>query len=227
MDRISIDPQQAANEYQVEDREDLLGGVSVIRAAAARVVRGRDALPAPEPAEIAAIPYYAWNHRGPGAMAVWVPRDPSIIKAPPGETLASASRASASHTWATDTPAALNDQLEPDSSGDHSIPRHTWWPHRGTTEWVQYDLPGPTEVRAAEVYWFDDTGVGQCRVPASWRLLYRAGDEWRDVPGANGYGVEKDRFNTVEFDPVTTTALRVEVSLREGFSGGVLEWRVR
>jgi hypothetical protein len=77
------------------------------------------------------------------------------------------------------------------------------------------------------VYWFDDqpTGGG-CRVPASWRLLYRAGKGWREVGHASGYGLAKDRFNRVTFDAVETTALRLEVRLRPGFSGGILEWRV-
>jgi hypothetical protein len=41
-----------------------------------------------------------------------------------------------------------------------------------------------------------------------------------------GYEVRKDRFNPVSFDPVETTAIRVEVRLQPGFSGGILEWRV-
>jgi hypothetical protein len=38
--------------------------------------------------------------------------------------------------------------------------------------------------------------------------------------------VARDRFNVVEFEPVATTALRVEVQLQANFSGGVLEWRL-
>ena len=63
--------------------------------------------------------------------------------------------------------AALNDLIEPSSSIDHSIPRFTWWSRRGTREWVQYDLPVPTRVSGVSVYWFDDTGTGRCRLPAS------------------------------------------------------------
>lgn len=42
-----------------EHRPDLLGGVTVLRS---------------EAAGLTAVPYYAWNHRGPGAMAVWLGR---------------------------------------------------------------------------------------------------------------------------------------------------------
>jgi hypothetical protein len=38
--------------------------------------------------------------------------------------------------------------------------------------------------------------------------------------------VEKDKFNSVTFSPVQTSALRLEVQLQEDFSGGILEWRI-
>jgi hypothetical protein len=63
-------------------------------------------------------------------------------------------------------------------------------------------------------------------VPASWRLLYRHGDEWKPVPAPSGYGVEPDVYNRVDFDPVETPALRLEARLRPDCSGGILEWRI-
>ena len=39
------------------------------------------------------------------------------------------------------------------------------------------------------------------------------------------YGVKPDAYNKVTFAPVTTTALRLEVQLQDGFSGGILRWR--
>ncbi|HIE51330.1 MAG TPA: transcriptional initiation protein Tat [Armatimonadetes bacterium] len=132
----------------------------------------------------------------------------------------------ASHCWHKDTVTALNDGLRPKSSNDHSIPRFTWWDHRGTREWVQYTFETPQKVSWCEVYWFDDTGVGQCRVPASWRVLWKDGDTWRPVTGASEYGTQRDQFNRVTFDPVVTQELRLEVQLQDAFSGGILEWRV-
>jgi hypothetical protein len=78
------------------------------------------------------------------------------------------------------------------------------------------------------VYWFDDTGRGSCRVPASWRLLWRDGKEWRPVKltGQSRYGTALDCFNKVTFEPVTTPELKLEVKLKAGFSGGILEWTV-
>jgi hypothetical protein len=134
-----------------------------------------------------------------------------------------------SHCFSGDTPTALNDGLLPKSSSDHSIPRMTWWDHKGTTEWAQYDFGKPRKLTKSEVYWFDDeTGdrKGQCRTPASSRLLYKSGNDWKEVPNPTAYGLDKDKFNTTAFEAIETTAIRLEVKLKPNFSGGILEWRV-
>lgn len=77
------------------------------------------------------------------------------------------------------------------------------------------------------MYWFDDTGQGECRVPASWKALYRAGKKWVPVKSLNPYGVAKDKYNTVRFAPVQTSALRLEIRLPEKFSAGIHEWKVK
>lgn len=135
-------------------------------------------------------------------------------------------RVTASHCYEHDSLEAVCDELEPEHSADGSIPRFTWWDRKGSAEWLQRTFDAPRSVSRVEMYWFDDTGRGGCRVPESWRLLYRQGGQWLPVTEASGYGVEKDRFNRTTFSGVTTDALRLEVQLREGFSGGVLEWRV-
>jgi hypothetical protein len=136
-------------------------------------------------------------------------------------------KVSASHCYENDTVRAVADGRVPKSSNDQSIPRFTWWDHKGTREWVQREFDAPRKVARVGVYWFDDApGKGGCRTPRSWRLLYRKAGRWHEVTGASGYGVRTDRFNVTTFDGVETDALRVEVQLREGFSGGVLEWRV-
>lgn len=81
-------------------------------------------------------------------------------------------------------------------------------------------------VHGVEVYWFDDTGVGQCRVPATWRLEYRRDAEWWPVEAYGPFGTEVDMYNRVEIAPVVTDILRLVVQLQPGYSGGILEWRV-
>ena len=135
--------------------------------------------------------------------------------------------AAASHVWSSDFVEALADGLEPDSSSDTSIPRMTFWDHRGSEEWLEARFGEPRTVDAVAVYWFDDTGSGACRVPESWKLFYQDGGKWKPVEDPESeFGVGKDRFNTVLFQPVKTPALRIELKLRDGFSTGVLGWRV-
>jgi hypothetical protein len=133
---------------------------------------------------------------------------------------------SASHCFEQDTVEAVIDGLEPKNSNDHSIPRFTWWDHRGTVEWVQRDFAKPRRVSGVEVYWFDDGPNGGCRVPKSWGVLHKAGDAWKPVDGAAEFGIKAYTYNRVTFAPVETTALRVEAQLQPDFSGGILEWKV-
>jgi DUF1680 family protein len=223
--------------FTAEHRPDLLGGVTVIHAVA------RDGR------KILAVPYHAWDHRQPGEMAVWVQQDgksrtpdpddptwqgklyrrldPAALgpSTPPSPT--ETSRPSASHTNPQDSIAALNDGIEPGDSADQDLPRFTWWDHRGTQEWVQYDFPSARKVSAVAVYWFDDQRLNrQCRTPQSWRLLYKSGDAWKPVETDGPYGTAADKYNRVAFTPVETTALRIEVQLKPQFSGGILEWKV-
>jgi hypothetical protein len=157
------------------------------------------------------ITAFPWIGRGPDAHA-WPDRR--------GVT------ASASHVFERDTLEALDDGEIPSSSGDHSIPRFSWWDHKGSREWVQYDFARPREIAWVQVYWFDDTGRGGCRVPASWKLLFKNGGSWKAVEEPSAFGVQLDRFNKVTFKPVKTTGLRLEVQLQKDFSGGILEWEV-
>lgn len=139
---------------------------------------------------------------------------------------ASQYRVSASHCFDGDTVQALGDGLEPANSGDQSIPRHTFWPHKGTTEWVQYEFDEPKSINSVAVYWFDDTGRGECRIPKSWKILYREENRWREVPSAETPPVTKDAWNRATFDTVETTALRLEIELQDDFSAGILEWKL-
>ncbi len=134
-------------------------------------------------------------------------------------------RAAASHVQGSLD--ALNDGHVPKNSDDHSIPRFTWWARKGSREWVQYNFPEPRPVSGVEVYWFDDRPRGGgCRVPQSWEVQYLDGGEWKPVEGAGPYGTEQDQYNRVTFKPVQTAGLRLAVRLQQGFSSGVLSWKV-
>ena len=83
-------------------------------------------------------------------------------------------------------------------------------------------------MKTCTVWWFDDTGRGECRLPESWRLSYQTQDgAWRPVEGAPAYSVSTEKPSVVAFTPVTATAVRLDVQLRAGFSAGVYEWAVQ
>ncbi len=218
-------PDEAA--LTTEFESDLLDGVQVIRGEG--VIYRKDesgALHLEGGAAFTAIPYYAWAHRGQGEMQVWLAREESAVVPVGLPTMASTAKVTASF-HPNSSPGAANDLLEPGSSGDHDVPFFHWWPHKGTQEWIEYDFGEPQEVSTVEVYWFDDTGRGQCRVPASWKVLYLVDDEWKPVWTEEPYGVELDRFNRVVFETVHTARLRLEIQSQEGWAGGIHEWRVK
>jgi hypothetical protein len=155
-------------------------------------------------------------------MTVWIAREPAAARPEPADTLAYTSKTTAS--FAHKSLEAITDQTLPENSADESPQHLDFWPHKGTTEWVQFEWPAPCDLSALQVYWFDDTGRGHCHLPQSWRVLYRtqAGD-FQPVKNANAYGVEKDTFNQVRFDPVATKALKLEVTLQDDWSAGIQE----
>jgi len=211
-------------ELKAEHRENMFDSITVIKGQVQALHQGKNENETiTTQQEFMAIPYYAWAHRGQGEMAVWLPRQESLARALPKPSIASTSQVSVSRDK---NGSAVNDQWEPKNSNDHSHPYLHWWPTKGTMEWVQYDFKKPEIVSAVEVYWFDDTGRGECRVPVSWRALYRKNGEWIPVVNKGSYGVEKDTYNRVTFEPIQTTGLRLEIQLQEKFSAGIHEWKV-
>lgn len=220
------------DELTTKYQRNLLNGVMTIRGdALAATSSGHDGwdqdlyqrAASARPVDFVAIPYYAWDNRAPGEMTVWLPESLTLVSLPPISWI----NASASHCYTGDTLSSLYDRLEPANSNGRNIPRFTWWPRRGSAEWVQYDFDAPRAVSRIEVYWYDDSQQkGQCRAPATWKLLYREGQTWREVPNPSDFGTELDRFNRVTFDPVTTNGLRIEVQLQDKLCAGILEWKV-
>ena len=131
---------------------------------------------------------------------------------------AAADQVKVSHCFKGDTVKAIDDGVEPKSPIDR--PRHSFWPHRGTKEWVEYHFDEARKVSATSIYWLDDTPGGGCPVPESWRLFYRKDGKWLPVKNTSACGVVKGAFNRVTFEAVTTSALRIEVKSQSGFGSG-------
>ena len=172
------------------------------------------------------IPYYAWNHRGSGSMAVWLPQELRATTPAMPPTLSSQSKIDASHMVTSID--AINDRLVPKDENDRSVPYYHWWPAQGTTEWISYTLPEPTEIKSATVYWFDDAPWGGCRVPKSWNIYYADEQgQWHPVTNPDKFTLNKGVANTVQFDPVVTRAVKLEVVQPAEYSCGLFEWEVK
>ena len=176
--------------------------------------------------KLSLIPYYAWCHRGSGKMRVWLSQDLSSSRPEQPATLASLSKVTAS------TPAAslsaVNDRLVPKDGTDRSMPYYHWWPKQGVTEWIAYEFPEASTVQSSTVYWYDDGPWGGCRVPKAWRIFFKNDNgEWQSVSGADKYPTTKGTACTVNFEPVKTKAIKIEIDLPSDNSAGLFEWSVK
>ncbi len=119
---------------------------------------------------------------------------------------------------------AIKDQILPQSSSDSSALQLDFWPHKNKTEWLQFEWDQKHEISSVKVYWFDDTGRGACRVPKSWKVLYRnAEGKFKPIDNNAPYRTNKDTFNKVSFEPVKTNCIKIEIVLQERWSSGVQE----
>ena len=207
-----------ATPLTTEFRPELLGGVQVDqRTFALAAYNARGEVERREQ-HLTAIPYYAWANRGPGEMAVWIPNRPTSARPQPLPTLASRAKVTASHRGAQPARGERPERA-PLVSRRHQLllPLVAREGQHGV---------GRLRLRAADLG-LRGRGLlagrhGQRRVPvpASWRVLYKDGEEWKPVEAAGPYGVEKDAYNKVAFKPVTTTAMLAPMS------SGIQEWKV-
>jgi hypothetical protein len=175
------------------------------------------------------IPYYAWNHRGPGNMAVWLPIDLNATSPALPPTVAS--QATIECSQRIGSLSALNDRLVPAGAEDRSVPyAHFWGTKKSATEWFVYNFKEASTVSSSTVYWFDDSPWGGCRVPKAWKLYYKDNSgNWAEVKNPSRYPTDRGIACTVDFDPVTTTALKLELTQpdQKDLFCGVYEWSVK
>ncbi len=202
-----------------------LNDAEMIEMDAEKIIRAKDGSLTREKVRAKMIPYAVWNNRGDGNMQVWMSRNENSVTPP----MRFSPAISASFVRDRD---GMNRRLtqvydgETPTGGGKNVVNFDWWPRKGTTEWIQYEFKEPATITKSRVFWFDDTGRGECRLPVKWRILHKNGDQWNEVilKDSVKYVTVKDAPNTIEFEPVTTDAIRLEATLPEGFSGGVYEW---
>ena len=227
-------PNDERHEFNTHYEPLLLGGITVIDTKGRMVKANGDVTEV----DMRAIPYAVWNNSGPQQMEVWIAGSPATAVPTPEPTIASCaqtfSNRGAIQNDAPETAPAdgwaggVNDQWEPKRSSDTSKPYHYWWLKRGTKESISYKFDKEYDVSNVQVYWLDfDHYDGNFRAPESWTLYYKDADgQWKEVEEHSPYTVDKDRYNSVDFKSVTTRELKIVAQLREGESGGVIEWKV-
>lgn len=204
--------------------ENLLGGVVTLFMKGSKISKSGDSKTI-EPANLKAIPYYAWNNRGTSNMLIWMPDQEATSIVKPEVSPADSAKMVASTDWAP----GLNDGFDPKNSGDTDKSYFYWWQKEGSEETVDYQFKEPVTLSESSVYWLNmDHYDGNYRVPENWQLLYQDKNKsWKPVETTDAYSVQLDKYNTVKFKPVKTSGLRIKAKLQKDSSGGILEWKVK
>jgi len=202
--------------------ENLLGGVVTVSVNGYTVNQTEDSLTV-EQVALKAIPYYAWNNRGPANMLIWMPEKEAATTIKPA--LTDSAKAMASTDWAP----GLNDGFNPKNSGDTDKSYFYWWQKKGSEETVNYEFKKTVTLSESSVYWLNmDHYDGNYRVPENWQLLYLdTNKKWVPVETSDSYSTKTDCYNMVKFKPVKTTGLQIKAKLQKDNSGGILEWKVK
>jgi hypothetical protein len=97
----------------------------------------------------------------------------------------------------------------------------------GSKQWITMPFEKPRTISRNRTYWMDEQYPnGGVRVPASIALFYKDGDAWKPVPNPKGLECRMDQYNDATFDPVTTTAIKMEMQFQPTRCGGLFRWRV-
>ena len=103
-----------------------------------------------------------------------------------------------------------------------------WRQSAGSEHYVGYTWDEAVTVGGADIYWYDDGGGTQ--VPSKLRMQYLdASGTWQDVNITTPFesSIAKNKYNRIEFDRVTTTRLRLYVTVRSGAeANGIYRFKV-
>lgn len=220
---LMFDPK---NKVKASYNPDMLNGIDILSTHADLTWRDMQGnVQADSSREAGLIPYYSWCNRGPGEMMVWLPVEKSSAHPLPAPTIATLSKVTADKM--TNALRAVNDQWVPDSSNDASVLYYHWWPDNNRWAWIQYDFSKPETVSSSKIYWFDDRPYGGCRIPDTWELQYLDKGSWKPVKAEMAYKTTRNTWDSMRFQPVNTTAMRLRVKLNKEYSSGVYEWAVK
>jgi len=202
---------------------DLLNGVGVITTGGKSLRAKLDGKNLKKDVDLVAIPYYSWANRGKGQMTVWIPENEKFASPLPAPSIAS--EATLTSSPCQGSLSTIQDQLVPKKSSSKEYGCIHWWPNFGTKEWVVMTFDKPEKVQEMKIFWFDDKDLNAgCRIPKSYKVLYKSGSRWIPVKPFRAYPNARDQYNKFGIEPITTTALKLELQLEEKFSSGIQEW---
>lgn len=114
--------------FELVEKPDLLYGINQLKTDAQVLGYDDQGRLTTTNVRLTLIPYYAWAHRGSGAMDVWLPQELSASRPTMPATLASESKIDASHR--VSSLSSINDRLVPKDENDRSMPYYHWWPSK-------------------------------------------------------------------------------------------------
>ncbi|WP_085531065.1 beta-L-arabinofuranosidase domain-containing protein, partial [Anaeromassilibacillus sp. Marseille-P3371] len=162
-------------------------------------------------APLVMTPYYAWDNRDSGAMAIHIREE--RVEFP----LESYATPSASAVSQYDTIEALNDGTD------------ARWTSYETplNPWVQYDFEEPVSLWGCDIKWYDDNGGVQ--IPDGLEIAYWDGETFVPVKPVEEYNYfSKNAYDSYEFEPIITTKIRLNIKNDiKKIASGIMEWKLQ
>ncbi len=90
--------------------------------------------------------------------------------------------------------------------------------------WIQYEWAQPVSTSKMDIFFW--TYNGSIPMPAEYHITYWNGKSFIPVSNASASSPENNTFNTVSFDEIETSRIRLEVDSAVLFIANVLEWKV-
>ncbi|TDC54252.1 hypothetical protein E1212_03670 [Jiangella ureilytica] len=143
---------------------------------------------------------------------------------------------SGSAPW--ENPLRVNESTTPASSSPGAGNGWGSWgqPANGTspatTAWIRYSWNSPVLLGSTDIYWYDDNGGTRMPRPDTYVVEHSTdGQTWTPVTltGSSTYAgaLTRNAYNHLDFEPVTTSHLRIRIFGVQGSGAGtgVLRWR--
>ncbi|MHC2998822.1 hypothetical protein OB08_05825 [Microbacterium sp. HJ5] len=144
---------------------------------------------------------------------------------------------SGSASW--ENPSRVNEATTPASSAPGAGNGWGTWgqANNGTTAataaWIRYQFDAPRRIGSTQIYWYDDNGGTRMPRPDTYVIEHSTdGTTWAPVTlkGSSTYAgaLVRNAYNTLEFEPVEASQLRIRITGVQGSGAGtgVLRWRV-